>query len=198
MKKSMIRIAWRGMSGAVALICLLLFGCEPVENPTTSTTSDSAETYTVTITSNYFSKTGSEYNWFDGDGVSAKAYIWAQASSGAPFNSGRWQAPFAKSGVYAVRVYLPGEPNMAANVRYDVVANGQTKNVSLNQTTNPKKWVSLGSFTFSGQGYEYVELTNVTGSASGHVVFSAVEFVRETVDANPTPTPTPTATPKAN
>ena len=177
------------------LLLLFLCGCEPVENPTETDDSDEQEVYTVKITSAYFSSSGAEYNWFDGEASSSQPYAWALSSNGVPFNAGRWQAPFTKSGVYTVRICLPDESNMAANVRYDIVANGQTKNVSINQTTNQNKWVSLGSFTFSGQGYEYVELTNVTGASNSRVVFSTVEFARETIDATPTPTPTATPTP---
>lgn len=180
----------------IILLLLSLLGCEPVDNPTEPDDSDTQEVYTVKITSQYFAASGNEYNWFQGEASSTQPYAWAMSSNGVPFNSGRWQAPFTKAGVYTVRVYLPAETAMAPNVRYDIIANGQTKNVSINQTPNQNRRVSLGSFTFSGQGYEYVELTNVTGASNSRVVFSTVEFVRETIDA--TPTPTPTATPKAS
>lgn len=182
--------------GAALVLLLSLFGCEPVENPTTtSDTEAAAEVYAVKITSPYFAASGNEYNWFQGEASSREAYAWSLSSNGVPFNAGRWQAPFTKAGVYTVRVYLPAETAMAPNVRYDIIANSQTKNVSINQTTNPNRWVSLGSFTFSGQGYEYVELTNVTGASNSRVVFSTVEFARETIDVTPTPTPTATPTP---
>ena len=183
------------LTGWLTLLLLIaLVGCEPVESPTTtSDAEDAAEVYTVKITSAYFAASGTEYNWFEGEASSSQPYAWAMSSSGVPFNAGRWQAPFTKAGVYTVRVYLPAETAMAPNVRYDIIANGQTRNVSINQTTNPNRWVSLGSFTFSGQGYEYVELTNVTGASNSRVVFSTVEFVRESIDATPTPTATPAA-----
>ncbi len=165
------------------LLLVSIFGCDPVENPTTPDDSDKKDTYTVPISSSYFSKFGAEYNWFEGDVSSAEAYVYAASSNGNPFNAARWQAPFTKAGVYTVQAFIPAESQMAANARYDVIANGQTKNVYISQTTNPNKWVSLGSYTFSGQGVEYVELTNVTGGTNTRVVFSALKFTRETADA---------------
>ncbi len=77
------------------------------------------------------------------------------------YNWARWY-PKLVAGRYEVYIYVPDRYSTTAQARYWVVASGQYTLRIVNQSANGGKWVSLGTYTFKGDGNEYVSLSDVT------------------------------------
>jgi hypothetical protein len=93
------------------------------------------------------------------------------------YNWGRWY-PDLSSGRYEVFVYIPDRYTTTARARYWVShADGYTLRI-VNQSTNGARWVSLGTYRFSGSDTEYVSLSDVTYEpyASRLIAFDAVKW----------------------
>jgi hypothetical protein len=77
------------------------------------------------------------------------------------YNWARWY-PHLPSGYYEVYVYIPFRYTTTSSARYWVRhGNGYTLRI-VNQSTNGDRWVSLGTYWFSGGSSEYVSLSDVT------------------------------------
>lgn len=83
----------------------------------------------------------------------------ARAQSG--YNWGRWY-PTLNAGRYEVFVYIPERYTTTSGARYWVShAGGYTLRV-VNQSANGGRWVSLGTYRFTGGREDYVSLADVT------------------------------------
>jgi beta-glucanase (GH16 family) len=77
--------------------------------------------------------------------------------SGTPGATATW-TPTLPAGTYAVSIYRVSNPGSDTNAQVDVSANGTTGSQGLNLGTGSSGWVSLGTFTFSGAGGEFVRI----------------------------------------
>lgn len=94
------------------------------------------------------------------------------------YSWGRWYPPLAQGRNYEVFVYIPGELATTTNARYWIFHAGSSDSVAVAQGAYRDEWVSLGTFYFSGQGGEYVALSDVTyePDLSRTLVWDAVKF----------------------
>jgi hypothetical protein len=77
------------------------------------------------------------------------------------YNWARWY-PHLQARYYEVYVYIPYRYTTTSSARYWVRhANGYTLRI-VNQSTNGDRWVSLGTYRFSGTSSDYVSLSDVT------------------------------------
>jgi hypothetical protein len=93
------------------------------------------------------------------------------------YNWARWY-PNLPAGRYEVFVYIPERYSTTANARYWIShANGYNLR-KVNQSTNGDRWVSLGTYTFRGDGEEYVSLADITYEpyVSRLIAFDAVKW----------------------
>ncbi len=128
-------------------------------------------------------------------------------TSGLDSCRARWKLPLGTgAGIFAVYVRIPAVHATSEGALYNIVHDGITDVVVLNQAVFPNSsvpdgWVYLGKYYFNGLGTEYVQLGNktqdVTASASSlEVGADAVRFVPiQTGTAVPSETPTASLTP---
>jgi len=101
-------------------------------------------------------------------------------------NYTRWTPNLVSGGVanYAVHVFIPSNYGTAQQAKYRVRHNGRDDfSTPVNQSLYSDQWVSIGSYSFSGTGDEYVELADATGEAYStrrQLGFDAVKFVKTT------------------
>jgi hypothetical protein len=95
-------------------------------------------------------------------------------------NSAKWSPALPGAGTYTIQVFIPyGSYATATTAKYKIYHQGITDTVNGNQNTTGGEWLSLGAFSFSGNGTEYVQLTDATGEASAtgrKIGFDAIEF----------------------
>jgi len=96
-------------------------------------------------------------------------YLYSEGGSGNPV---RW-APSLGAGDYEVYVWYVKNQKYSNNVPYRVSHNGRSDTVSVDQSAGGGEWLLLGTYTFDGSGYEYVEVSDDTGKTSA----DAVRFV---------------------
>jgi hypothetical protein len=94
------------------------------------------------------------------------------------YNWARWY-PGLQAGYYEVFVYIPEQYATTTNARYWISHHGGFTLRNVNQAANGGRWVSLGTYWFSGQGGEYVSLADVTYEpyVSRLIAFDAVKWV---------------------
>lgn len=92
----------------------------------------------------------------------------------------RWTPAAADmpAGQYEVFVYWRSYNPYSNAAPYKVVhANGETiRTQDQNDTTNDYQWKSIGTYTFNGDGTEYVELDHTPDNDNDHVCADAVKF----------------------
>jgi hypothetical protein len=88
----------------------------------------------------------------------------------------RWK-PVLEAGTYKVYAWWTYHSNRSSNVPYRVKHGSGTATVTVNQheTALAGKWTLLGTYTFKGDGTEYVEVSSENGQACA----DAVKLVRE-------------------
>lgn len=94
------------------------------------------------------------------------------------YNWGRWYPQLPQARNYEVFVYIPAGIATTNNARYWVFHAGQYHLVARAQAPYANQWVSLGTFYFTGQGGEFVSLSDVTYEPylSTKIVWDAVKF----------------------
>ncbi len=99
-------------------------------------------------------------------------YRWHTAvSSGDTFT---WTPPTISTlGTYEVFAWWPSDPTYASAALYTIHHDGGSTPVSKDQRSNGGEWVSLGIYSFDGEGDEKVVLTD---TASGKAIADAVMF----------------------
>jgi hypothetical protein len=139
----------------------------------------SGDTVIVDDTDSGFVKGGAARSWR----TAAEGYdgrlLWTynNASVSYNYNWGRWYPDLA-SGRYEVFVYIPYRYTTTSHARYWVShADGYTLRV-VSQSANGDRWVSLGTYRFSGSDTEYVSLSDVTYEPYGSrlIAFDAVKW----------------------
>ena len=113
--------------------------------------------------------------WNQGTGYNGISY-WTATSIDRARNSARWTPTLLGPGTYKVQVYIPNEHSTTTNARYTVFASGSGSVVTVNQSLFTNEWIELGTFSFLGNGSEYVELTDFTGENGREIAFDAVRW----------------------
>ena len=115
-------------------------------------------------------------------GSSALGYggdmYWTYVNGSVVSNFARWTPALGGPGTYQVSVFVPRCNGTSQQAKYRIVHNGVTEVRSVNQNVYYDAWVSLGSFTFTGSGGEYVELTDATGESYTTRRLLAVDAIR--------------------
>jgi hypothetical protein len=96
-------------------------------------------------------------------------------------NYAQWKPPLPSAGTYTVSVYIPNDNATSQLAKYRIYHNGVNDYATVNQNNYFDAWVTLGSYSFSGNGTEYVELADNTGEAAStyrKISFDAVRFVK--------------------
>ena len=96
----------------------------------------------------------------------------------ANYNWARWY-PRLSPGMYEVLVFIPERYTTTSNARYWVAhADGNTLQV-VDQSANGGRWVSLGTYRFTGNGGEYVSLSDITYETrlTRLIAFDAIKWV---------------------
>lgn len=95
----------------------------------------------------------------------------------AASNWGRWYPPALPAGKYEVSAFIPSGIATTTNAVLDL-SRREHDAVSIPQAQYNDVWVSLGTFYFTGQGGEFVSLSDVTyePSHSTKIVWSAMKF----------------------
>lgn len=75
-------------------------------------------------------------------------------------------------------------PNHASNVRVEIKHANGTETVMVNQQENGGQWNALGTYTFAGDGTEYVEIG--TADTDGHVIVDELRLVKQDCVDEPT------------
>ena len=96
-------------------------------------------------------------------------YLYSDGGSG---NTVRW-VPTLGAGSYEVYVWYVRGRRHSNNVPYTVLHNGQSETVPVDQSTGGVDWLLLGTYSFDGDGSEYVEVSDATGKTTA----DAVRFV---------------------
>ncbi|HIJ56518.1 MAG TPA: hypothetical protein HPQ03_10380 [Deltaproteobacteria bacterium] len=129
-----------------------------------------------------FTKSGS---WFHQPSHSGEGYErdFYDTSVNNNFNNGigqnftaRWTPSNLSAGDYIVSAYWRSYDSYAADVPYTVKHAGGTSTVTKNQRANENTWMPLGTYTFTGDGTEYVEINHTPGNNTDHACADAVKF----------------------
>jgi hypothetical protein len=136
---------------------------------------------TVTNSSGGFEKGGQASYWRYANGGFGGSYVFTRNNdySRYNYNWGRWY-PCLAPGRYEVFVFIPEGYASTARARYWVSYSSGFAARTVNQGANNGRWVSLGTYWFSGTRGDYVSLSDVTGEAyvSRYVAFDSVKWVR--------------------
>ena len=141
-----------------------------------------------------FKKGGVAANWHAANLGYGGHTFWTYNSVYQVFNYATWTPNLPGAGYYDVSIYVPRNYADTRSARYRVFHNGQRHDVWIAQSLYFDKWVKLGQFYFSGQGGEYVYLSDNTHEtyASRRLAFDAIKFVRAGAPSPAAPTPAPT------
>jgi hypothetical protein len=107
---------------------------------------------------------------------------WTYVNGTVVSNYARWTPALGGSGTYTVSVFIPRCYASSQTAKYKVVHGGVTEYKTVNQYPYYDAWVSLGTFSFTGTGGEYVELADATGESyttKRILAFDAVRWVRQ-------------------
>ena len=107
---------------------------------------------------------------------------WTYVNGSVVSNSVKWTPALGGPGTYTVSVFVPRCDATSQAAKYKVVHGGVTEYKTVNQNSYYDAWVPLGTFSFTGAGGEYVELTDATGESYATkrlLGFDAVRWVRQ-------------------
>ncbi|MCB9151156.1 MAG: hypothetical protein H6641_20550 [Caldilineaceae bacterium] len=110
-----------------------------------------------------FTRGGAEDGWRTETEGTNGSLTWSLNSERAlaDYNWGRWN-PKLQPGRYEVFVYIPERFSTTERARYWVSHSGGLTLRLVDQAANSNRWVSLGTFNFSGGERDYVSLADVT------------------------------------
>lgn len=97
-------------------------------------------------------------------------------AAGKGTKTARFTPVLTAPGTYRVSIYYQAGANRATNVPVTIRHNGMDTTVTINQQLSHNTWVDLGSYAFSADGTEYVEVANVGTAANTYVVIDAVRW----------------------
>jgi hypothetical protein len=147
----------------------------PTETPTpepTSTPSGASPTE-ITVDNLAASKTGAWTASTFNAGYYGADYE-HDGNAGKGTKTARFTPVLSAGGTYTVRLRYSGDSTRASNVPVAIYHNGALESVVLNQRINGNSWFAVGDYTFTGDGTEYVELSNA--ATNGYVVIDAVRW----------------------
>ncbi|HHT9106713.1 MAG TPA: golvesin C-terminal-like domain-containing protein, partial [Candidatus Wujingus californicus] len=109
--------------------------------------------------------------------------FWTYNNQNTIDNYAKWQPNLSSGGAgyYAVYVYIPSDYSDTTNATYTIFYNGFTATSTVNQNNYINSWVLLGSYYFSANGSEYVQLVDKTGETAitKMIGFDAVKWVKQ-------------------
>jgi len=123
---------------------------------------------------------------------------YSRARTTSPSCTAQWNFPAgANDGLYAVYVRIPSIRATTEGAIYTINHAGQLGTVVINQAVFPNiyyvvdGWVYIGKYAFTGDGNEYIQLTNRTQDETATVsdLFVGADAVRFVFQGNTTPTP---------
>lgn len=127
-----------------------------------------------------FVRGGAESGWREVAEGYHDSLFWTRNHAGVrqDYNWARWY-PDLQPGPYEVLVYIPFRYTTTAQARYWVSHSGGLTLQTVDQSAHGGTWVSLGTYTFRGDGSEYLSLADVTFEAAGSrlVGFDAARWV---------------------
>jgi hypothetical protein len=136
----------------------------------------------VDNTSARFFKYGPSQYWYTGNVGYGGTVTYTYANGTTQSNYAQWKpSALLGAGNYTVYAYIPSNYATSQTARYRIYHNGANHYFTVNQNAYSNAWVSLGQYSFSGNGTEFVELTDATGEAANlyrMVGFDAVKFVK--------------------
>lgn len=130
-----------------------------------------------------FTKYGPSSYWWQAS-IGYGSHMWYTYVNGTTqSNYARWQPSLAGAGAgnYTVYAYIPSNYATSQQAKYRIYHNGSNNYFTVNQNSYYNAWVSLGTYYFSANGTEYVELADATGEAastSRMVGFDAIKLVK--------------------
>ena len=124
------------------------------------------------------------------------------STTGSSTCAARWMIPTSMgTGLVSISARIPVVHATSQGAVYEIVHNGETSSILVNQSafTNPaisNGWVFLGNYYFSGNGQEYVQLSNLTLDEAIHAadLELAADAMRFSSILPGTAIPTPTST----
>ncbi len=122
----------------------------------------------------------SEYWWEASAGYNNHMY-YTYVNGNDRSNYARWRPTLSGSGDYNVFVYVPNVYATTQAAKYAIVHNRTVDYQTVNQNNYYNQWVSLGTYTFNGRGFEFVMLIDATGESPDtgrQIGFDAVKFVK--------------------
>jgi murein DD-endopeptidase MepM/ murein hydrolase activator NlpD len=123
--------------------------------------------YSFDDLSSRFTRSGAEWQeFFDG----YEDHYWL-APNGDGTTSANWLLNPTSSGVWEVFVFI-NKDSTSQHATYQIHHSNKTDTVVVNQSIYDDEWVSLGKFSFAGQGNEYISLPNDTGEPFGTTILS--------------------------
>ena len=110
-----------------------------------------------------FTKGGTATEWYTANEGYGGRLFWTRNNDAVRINYdwARWR-PILKPGQYQVFVYIPERYTTTSQANYRISHDGGYTQLSVDQSGNGGRWVSLGTFTFRGTTDDYVALDAVT------------------------------------
>lgn len=176
------------LSRILLVVALLLIQSIQVNARAESATL-AAPVYIVDDTSPDFQKFGPASGWVSEQGAWQDFYnggeTWTHNTINQVVNSAHWLAPeLSVTSVvsYEVFAFIPRIRSNTITATYQIVHQGITESVVVNQNTFAAEWVALGSYAFDASGNRWgnrVVLSDMTGEpANSRIVgFDAMAFV---------------------
>jgi hypothetical protein len=128
-----------------------------------------------------FTRFGPSTYWWQA-AIGYASHMWYTYVNGTvQSNYARWSPSLPSAGNYTVYAYIPGNYATSQQARYRIYHGGASHYFTINQNSYYNSWVSLGTYSFSANGTEYVELADATGEAastSRQVGFDAIKFAK--------------------
>jgi hypothetical protein len=134
----------------------------------------------VDNTSGAFLKYGPSQYWYSGNAGYGGTVNWTYTDT-VQSNYAQWKPTLLGAGYYTVYAYIPSNYATTLQAKYRVYHNGVNNYATVNQNAYSNVWISLGRHYFSGNGTEFVELSDNTGepySQSKMIGFDAMRFVK--------------------
>ena len=139
-------------------------------------------TYVVDDLSSGFAKYGPSTYWHQANTGYASHMWWTYVNGTVLSNYAQWKPTLsAGAGNYEVQAYIPSSYATSQQARYRIYHQGMNHYFTINQNAYFNAWVSMGTYYFSANGTELVELGDNTGEAgsTGRMLgVDAVQFIR--------------------
>ncbi|MEH6610341.1 MAG: RHS repeat-associated core domain-containing protein [Halioglobus sp.] len=137
---------------------------QPLAVAQTTVTQAAPTTGTEIVIDNLDGETSSTGSWED---VRKKgAWLDYYGRSESLGNTYRWTPTGLNASDYEVWGWWPKTKKNNETANYTIQHSGQSSVSVQNQSTPGKKWIKLGTYTFSGDGSEYIEISDLGGKTA--------------------------------